>query len=107
MVASATRGRSIESSSIGRVREIAHDVDFPSDRWYQLVERLHVVEGTGIGSGASGMRRLQPGCHRTRQGSEVEAMRCNRVLWGVWQVDRPGPVDGVDGANEGAVNASA
>ncbi len=59
-----------------------------------------------MGNGASGMLQQQPEYHQIRQGSEVIAMRCNRVLWGVWQVDRPGPVDDVDGANEGAVNAS-
>lgn len=42
-----------------------------------------------------------------QRGSEVLAMRCNRVLWGVWQVDRSGPVDPVDGAGEGATSTGA
>jgi hypothetical protein len=41
------------------------------------------------------------------EGSEGIDMRPDRVFWGVWQVDRPGPVDAVDGADEGAAIASS
>ena len=46
-------------------------------------------------------------CTPVKRALEVHAMRCNRVLWGVWQVDRTGPVDHVGGADEGATSRGA